>query len=254
MHNSNSRSLKLFLSFLTSVGIAMIGLSTNSDARPVQSAAHQSTKPHRAASKSSRAPVSPKAVSTFAQEAAMNPRKLVDRWSGFINDAAKRMGIPGDWIRAVVMEESAGRTMLAESTPITSNMGAAGLMQLMPGTWREMQQIYKLGNNPYDPHDNILAGAAYLRSLYWEYGYPGLFAAYNDGPGMIESHRRLEQLLPAETMHYMLDIAEILRNNSAQRSHPLLESALPLQGVTSKTAPSPPQYAQDNDDNYYHEE
>ena len=35
-----------------------------------------------------------------------------------------------------------------------------------------------LGPDPYDPHDNIIAGAAYLRAMYDRFGYPGLFVAY----------------------------------------------------------------------------
>jgi len=37
-------------------------------------------------------------------------------------------------------------------------------MQIMPQTWSGLRLRYGLGANPYDPHDNILAGAAYLRS------------------------------------------------------------------------------------------
>ena len=49
--------------------------------------------------------------------------------------------------------------------PIVSRAGAIGLMQLMPGTWRDMQKMLGLGDDPNDPHDNILAGAAYLRLM-----------------------------------------------------------------------------------------
>jgi soluble lytic murein transglycosylase-like protein len=40
-----------------------------------------------------------------------------------------------------------------------------------------------LGTNPHDPRDNILAGTLYLRLMYDRFGYPGLFGAYNAGPG-----------------------------------------------------------------------
>ena len=77
--------------------------------------------------------------------------------------------------------ESGGRTTL-EGRPIVSSAGAMGLMQLMPGTWRDMRAVLGLGPDPHDPHDNILAGTAYLRLMYDRFGYPGLFAAYNAGP------------------------------------------------------------------------
>ena len=47
----------------------------------------------------------------------------------------------------------------------------------MPATWAELRERYYLGNDPYDPHDNILAGTAYLRELLDRYGSPGVFAA-----------------------------------------------------------------------------
>src|SRR3546814_4666575 len=81
--------------------------------------------------------------------------------------------------------ESAGLTHL-HGRPITSRAGAMGLMQLMPGTWAAMRQQHGLGGDPYDPRDNILAGAAYLRAMYDRFGYPGLFAAYNAGPARYE--------------------------------------------------------------------
>ncbi|WP_442868385.1 lytic transglycosylase domain-containing protein [Bradyrhizobium sp. CCBAU 11445] len=53
-----------------------------------------------------------------------------------------------------------------------SPKGAMGLMQIMPATWTELRERYNLGNDPYDPHDNILAGTAYLRELLDRYGSP----------------------------------------------------------------------------------
>jgi membrane-bound lytic murein transglycosylase B len=199
-------------------------------------------------------------ASMFAIETAMSAKDLINRWHHFIDGASKRTGLPSDWIRAVLMEESGGRTMMAENKPIQSTMGATGLMQLMPATWLEMRTIYKLGPDPNDPRDNILAGAAYLRTLYWEYGYPGLFAAYNDGPGMIEAHRRLKEMLPQETHEYVLDIASILRTGSRgslRRQAPLFKPfAYAASGDEQDVAakPVPTRYRDDNDDDYYGEQ
>ena len=60
-------------------------------------------------------------------------------------------------------------------------------MQIMPQTWAELRARYGLGTDPYDPHDNILAGAAYIRELHDRYGAPGFLAAYNAGPGRYEA-------------------------------------------------------------------
>jgi soluble lytic murein transglycosylase-like protein len=62
------------------------------------------------------------------------------------------------------------------------------LMQIVPGTWAEWRSRYCLGVDPYDPHDNILAGTAYIRELDDRYGALGLLAAYNAGPRRYERH------------------------------------------------------------------
>ncbi len=57
-----------------------------------------------------------------------------------------------------------------------------GLMQIMPATWAGLRQRYRLGADPHDAHDNIVAGAAYLRELHDRYGVPGFLATYNAFP------------------------------------------------------------------------
>ncbi|MFX5210854.1 lytic transglycosylase domain-containing protein, partial [Acinetobacter baumannii] len=64
----------------------------------------------------------------------------------------------------------------------TSPRGALGLMQLMPGTWVELSARYRLGLDPFDARDNILAGAAYLKELQDRFGSAGFLAAYHAGP------------------------------------------------------------------------
>ena len=126
----------------------------------------------------------------------------VGRWGGFIAEASGRFGIPEEWIRRVMRAESGGRTMLG-GRPITSRAGAMGLMQLMPGTWRDLRAAYGLGADPHDPRDNIIAGTAYLRAMYDRFGYPGLFAAYNAGPARYANHLATDRRLPSETVAYV---------------------------------------------------
>ncbi len=144
----------------------------------------------------------------------MSPAQLMKRWNADIAEASKRFGIPIAWIRAVMQIESGGRTMLAEGLPMTSSQGAMGLMQLMPDTYDDMRRAYRLGKDPYDPHDNIIAGAAYLRFLRGKYGYPQMFAAYNDGPGNLEQRLRDGGLLPEETRNYLGTITARLEGRS----------------------------------------
>jgi hypothetical protein len=138
----------------------------------------------------------------------------VDRWMPYIQEAARRFDIAEDWIKAVITMESGGRTDIA-GRPITSKAGAMGLMQMMPDTYNEMRAQYGLGADPYDPHDNVLAGAAYLKWLQDKFGYPKMFAAYNAGPGTLEAQMAGKTRLPAETVAYVKGITRILGDKSA---------------------------------------
>jgi soluble lytic murein transglycosylase-like protein len=111
----------------------------------------------------------------------------VGRWQPFIAEATLRFGIPEAWIVRVMRAES----------------GAMGLMQLMPGTWRDMRARLALGTDPDDPRDNILAGTLYLRLMYDRFGYPGLFGAYNAGPQRYAAWLAGRTRLPAETIDYL---------------------------------------------------
>jgi hypothetical protein len=145
----------------------------------------------------------------FNPEAGMSPAELMQRWEPTIADAARRFKIPAAWIRNVMRSESAGRTLL-NGQPIQSNRGALGLMQVEPGTYAEMASQYRLGSDPFDPHDNIYAGAAYLRWLHGKYGFPAMFAAYNAGPGHLENHLHHGAPLPQETRLYVAGITRAL--------------------------------------------
>ncbi|WP_456740517.1 lytic transglycosylase domain-containing protein [Bradyrhizobium sp. USDA 4469] len=129
-------------------------------------------------------------------------------WAGnpfaaFVDEASQRFAIPMNWIGSVISIESAG------DVHAKSPRGAIGLMQIMPATWAELRERYNLGNDPYDPHDNILAGAAYLRELLDRYGSPGVFAAYNAGPARYEEHLAGGSL-PDETRAYVAKLANLL--------------------------------------------
>jgi soluble lytic murein transglycosylase-like protein len=142
------------------------------------------------------------ALATLIAGPARGADSLMDRWSGPVAEASQRFAIPEGWIRSVMAAESAGRTSVA-GRPIVSPAGAMGLMQLMPQTWSAMRSRYGLGSDPFDPHDNILAGTAYLRELFDRFGYPGLFAAYNAGPERFSAYRDFGRSLPPETRTYL---------------------------------------------------
>ena len=126
----------------------------------------------------------------------------VARWRPIVAEASDRFGIPIDWIDRVIRAESGGLTTLG-GRPIRSKAGAIGLMQIMPATWTAMRACYRLGTDPDDPHDNIVAGTAFLRLMYDRFGYPGLFAAYNAGPSRYAAYLGGRSRLPAETVAYL---------------------------------------------------
>lgn len=139
-----------------------------------------------------------------AQDAPAERTSPADLYAGHIAEAAHRFGIPEAWIRAVMRVESRG------DVRAISSAGAMGLMQIMPATWTELRTQHGLGNDPYDPRDNILAGAAYLREMHDRYGSPGFLAAYNAGPGRYEEYRATGRPLPAETRAYVAVLAPII--------------------------------------------
>ena len=82
---------------------------------------------------------------------------ISDPFAAFIAEASHRFSIPESWIRAVIQAESLG------DVRAVSPKGAIGLMQIMPETWSDLRLRYGLGADPFDPHDNIVAGGTYLR-------------------------------------------------------------------------------------------
>ena len=130
----------------------------------------------------------------------------VDRLAAFVTEASKRFAVPEHWIRAFMRVESDGKQRAR------SSKGALGLMQIMPGTWSDLRARYGLGVDPYDIHDNILAGAAYIRELHDRYGTPGFLAAYNAGPGRYERHLATGRPLPDETQTYVATLAPTIKS------------------------------------------
>ena len=142
---------------------------------------------------------------TMAQDASVARPSPRDPYAAHITEAAQRFGIPERWIRAVLRAESAG------DVRAISSAGALGLMQVMPDTWAGLRVRYRLGRDPYDPHDNIIAGAAYLREMWDRYGnVPAMLAAYNAGPGRYDDHRATGRALPAETRAYVAALVPVL--------------------------------------------
>lgn len=155
------------------------------------------------------------------------PEPAVGLFADFVAEAARRFGLPILWINAVMGQES-GDDVLA-----ISGKGAMGLMQIMPDTWEELRSRHGLGLDPFDPRDNILAGAAYLREMYDRYGSPGFLAAYNAGPKRYEEYLTIARELPLETQLYVANLVPVIGARTiggmvamASRETPWQESTL----------------------------
>ncbi len=119
--------------------------------------------------------------------------------------AAKKYALPESFVRSVMKAES------GLHPDALSPKGAIGLMQLMPGTARE------LGVNPKNPKENAEGGAQYLRDLLAKYeGDPDqvllALAAYNAGPAAVEKYHGVPPY--RETHEYIL---RVLKNWDRQQ-------------------------------------
>jgi soluble lytic murein transglycosylase len=123
-----------------------------------------------------------------------------------IEAAARRWEIDPALVLAVIREESRFQVSAV------SRAGAKGLMQIMPGTGREIAR--RLGETfaPADldrPERNIEYGVHYLRERLRQFGRLDLaLAAYNAGPGNTERWRRMYGHLEGPAFAERIDFTE----------------------------------------------
>jgi len=98
--------------------------------------------------------------------------------------AARRSGLDPVLILAMIEVES------GFDPAARSSRDALGLMQVRPATlWREAERSGLAGDDPHDPHLNVLAGALYFRRLVRAFGPNDVaLMAYNAGPNRVIGH------------------------------------------------------------------
>jgi len=121
------------------------------------------------------------------------------RYDALIRESARNAGIPPAPVKAVIHAES------AFDPEAVSKAGAMGLMQLMPGTARELGVL-----KPFRAEENVRGGTRYLRRLHDRYGsWAYTLAAYNAGPTAVDRHGGIPPY--AETQQYVRRVLSYYR-------------------------------------------
>ncbi len=130
----------------------------------------------------------PAVVSCRAAERAARARLF----GALINTHAQKNGIDANLVKALIRTESCFDNWAISSA------GAQGLMQLMPGTARELG-----ADNPFEASQNIDAGTRYLARMLrrFDNDLSLALAAYNAGPGAVRKHQGIPPY--AETQSYV---------------------------------------------------
>jgi soluble lytic murein transglycosylase-like protein len=130
----------------------------------------------------------------YMRESLRQPETFytVESYDDVISEAAKRNGLSSSLLKALIHVES------YFNPRAVSKKGAMGLMQIMP----ENLQLLNI-NDPFDPWQNIMGGAAYLRAMLERFSgqLPLALAAYNAGPTAVEKYNDIPPF--PETQNYV---------------------------------------------------
>jgi len=112
-----------------------------------------------------------------------------NRYDHLITGASTRQGVSFSLLKALIKAES------NFNPEAVSRAGAKGLMQIMPANIKDLKI-----KDPFDPRENIMGGARYLKKLIKRFnGELSLaLAAYNAGPSVVERHQGIPPIKETE--------------------------------------------------------
>jgi hypothetical protein len=143
-------------------------------------------------------------------------------YSGLIDAAAGKYGIPADILRRVASTES------GDNPNAVSPKGAEGIMQLGEAAAKDSGV-----SDRFDPAQSIDGGARYLRAMYDQFhDWPVALAAYNAGPGAVRKHGNQIPDYP-ETQAYVRKVMG--GNMDAAKTAPAAGAADPLAGMLQES-------------------
>jgi soluble lytic murein transglycosylase-like protein len=134
----------------------------------------------------------PARANRSVQRRSASAHYTAENWAAHFREAAAKYQLPEPLLRAVAHTES------SFDPSVVSGDGAMGLMQLMPFTAKQMGVA-----DAFDPRQNILGGARYLRILSnrWHGDAVKVIASYNAGPGAVQKYGGVPPY--AETQRYV---------------------------------------------------
>jgi soluble lytic murein transglycosylase-like protein len=139
---------------------------------------------------------------TITELEAIPPERAYEH---LVQEAARTYNLDAALIRAVMEVESSFNPL------VVSPSGASGLMQLMPSVSKQMGV-----RDPFDPRENIMAGARYLRELLdrHEGSIELTLASYNAGPATVA---RYQNKIPPfkETRRYVTKITRLMADETS---------------------------------------